>query len=52
MGNSGPATKENAHPHKAGKVCLVHNGIIENAELKKELQKKVPYFYLIPIQKS
>ncbi len=29
----------NAHPHKAGKVTLVHNGIIENfAELKAELQ--------------
>ena len=29
----------NAHPHQAGKVTLVHNGIIENfAELKAELQ--------------
>ncbi|MDO9335940.1 MAG: glutamine--fructose-6-phosphate transaminase (isomerizing) [Caulobacteraceae bacterium] len=29
----------NAHPHTAGKVTLVHNGIIENfAELKAELQ--------------
>ena len=37
----GPATVENAHPHKAGKVCLVHNGIIENySELKEELQKE------------
>lgn len=28
----------NAHPHKAGRVTLVHNGIIENfAELKAEL---------------
>src|SRR5690606_17767071 len=28
----------NAHPHKAGRVALVHNGIIENfAELKAEL---------------
>ena len=34
----GPATKENAHPHKAGSVTLVHNGIIENyAELKEKL---------------
>ncbi|ESQ90776.1 glucosamine--fructose-6-phosphate aminotransferase [Asticcacaulis sp. AC460] len=31
----------NAHPHVAGKVTLVHNGIIENfAELKTELQAK------------
>ncbi|MFN5083795.1 MAG: glutamine--fructose-6-phosphate aminotransferase, partial [Brevundimonas sp.] len=29
----------NAHPHQAGRVTLVHNGIIENfAELKAELQ--------------
>ena len=41
----GPATIENAHPHKAGKVCLVRNGIIENyAELKKELQEKGAVF--------
>jgi glucosamine--fructose-6-phosphate aminotransferase (isomerizing) len=31
----------NAHPHTAGRVTLVHNGIIENfAELKAELQAK------------
>ncbi len=35
----GAPTTENAHPHKAGKVVLVHNGIIENfAELKAELE--------------
>ena len=35
----GAPTTENAHPHKAGRVCLVHNGIIENfAELKAELE--------------
>lgn len=35
----GPATEGNAHPHQAGRVTLVHNGIIENfAELKAELQ--------------
>ena len=35
----GAPTQANAHPHKSGKVCLVHNGIIENfAELKAELQ--------------
>ena len=26
----GAATRENAHPHTAGQVTLVHNGIIEN----------------------
>ena len=30
----------NAHPHKVGKITIVHNGIIENAkELKQELEK-------------
>ncbi|MBU2116297.1 MAG: glutamine--fructose-6-phosphate transaminase (isomerizing) [Alphaproteobacteria bacterium] len=34
----GAPTEANAHPHKAGRVTLVHNGIIENfAELKAEL---------------
>lgn len=34
----GAPTTTNAHPHKAGRVTLVHNGIIENfAELKAEL---------------
>ncbi|MDO1559025.1 glutamine--fructose-6-phosphate transaminase (isomerizing) [Brevundimonas sp. 2R-24] len=34
----GPPTEANAHPHRAGRVMLVHNGIIENyAELKAEL---------------
>ncbi|GAA0197591.1 glucosamine--fructose-6-phosphate aminotransferase (isomerizing) [Brevundimonas nasdae] len=34
----GAPTTVNAHPHKAGRVTLVHNGIIENfAELKAEL---------------
>lgn len=34
----GAPTTTNAHPHKAGRVVLVHNGIIENfAELKSEL---------------
>lgn len=34
----GGVSEENAHPHKVGKVTLVHNGIIENAyELKEEL---------------
>jgi glucosamine--fructose-6-phosphate aminotransferase (isomerizing) len=35
-----PSTR-NAHPHKAGRVMLVHNGIIENfADLKAELQSR------------
>jgi glucosamine--fructose-6-phosphate aminotransferase (isomerizing) len=35
----GKPNEANAHPHKAGRVTLVHNGIIENfAELKAELQ--------------
>lgn len=36
----GGVTKENAHPHKQGKITLVHNGIIENCEvLRKELSE-------------
>ncbi|HWD01164.1 MAG TPA: glutamine--fructose-6-phosphate transaminase (isomerizing) [Amycolatopsis sp.] len=29
----GPATEQNAHPHRSedGRVCVVHNGIIDNA---------------------
>ncbi|ATQ43965.1 glutamine--fructose-6-phosphate transaminase (isomerizing) [Caulobacter mirabilis] len=35
----GAPSERNAHPHTAGRVTLVHNGIIENfAELKAELQ--------------
>ena len=34
----GAPSMENAHPHKVGKVALVHNGIIENFhELRSEL---------------
>jgi len=34
----GSPSDENAHPHRAGRVVLVHNGIIENyRELKEEL---------------
>lgn len=36
----GVPSEENAHPHQVGKVTLVHNGIIENAdELREKLQK-------------
>jgi glucosamine--fructose-6-phosphate aminotransferase (isomerizing) len=35
----GAPSERNAHPHKSGRVSLVHNGIIENfAELRAELQ--------------
>lgn len=37
----GIPSENNAHPHKVGKVTLVHNGIIENAsELKEQLLKE------------
>jgi glucosamine--fructose-6-phosphate aminotransferase (isomerizing) len=36
----GAATETNAHPHTAGDVVIVHNGIIENfRELKEELAR-------------
>ncbi len=36
----GRPSETNAHPHKAGKVALVHNGIIENhRELRAELSE-------------
>ena len=36
----GAATVANAHPHRAGNVAVVHNGIIENfRELREELSK-------------
>lgn len=37
----GRPTENNAHPHSAGRVSLIHNGIIENyLELRNELQSK------------
>ena len=37
----GRPSDENAHPHKAGKVTVVHNGIIENyLPLKEVLENK------------
>ena len=37
----GKPSEVNAHPHRAGRVVVVHNGIIENyAELRKQLQAK------------
>ena len=42
----GEPTEINAHPHKSGKITLVHNGIIENAgELKEKLEKEKISFY-------
>src|SRR5512143_3593972 len=36
----GRPSEENAHPHRAGSVVVVHNGIIENyTALKKELSE-------------
>ena len=35
----GAPSERNAHPHSFGKICLVHNGILENAAaLKKECE--------------
>ena len=37
----GEANEKNAHPHKVGRVTIVHNGIIENQqELKEDLIKE------------
>jgi glucosamine--fructose-6-phosphate aminotransferase (isomerizing) len=37
----GRPSEANAHPHVAGKVAVVHNGIIENhAELRRELEAR------------
>ncbi len=37
----GRPSEENAHPHRAGSVVVVHNGIIENyTDLKKDLAAK------------
>ena len=37
----GKPSEANAHPHRCGKVAVVHNGIIENyAQLKTELVKR------------
>ena len=37
----GRPSEENAHPHRAGKIVVIHNGIIENfVELKTELESR------------
>ncbi len=37
----GGVTKENAHPHRSGRVVLVHNGIFENYEKEKKACEKL-----------
>lgn len=37
----GEPSETNAHPHRSGKIAVVHNGIIENyEELRSELQQR------------
>jgi glucosamine--fructose-6-phosphate aminotransferase (isomerizing) len=37
----GRPSEQNAHPHRAGSVAVIHNGIIENyLELRRELQSR------------
>src|SRR5262249_49755603 len=37
----GRPSEQNAHPHRAGRVVVIHNGIIENfLDLKRELEAK------------
>jgi glucosamine--fructose-6-phosphate aminotransferase (isomerizing) len=41
----GRPSETNAHPHRAGDVVVVHNGIIENyLELKEQLRKRGTHF--------
>ncbi|SFL66336.1 glutamine--fructose-6-phosphate transaminase [Loktanella salsilacus] len=41
----GCPTEANAHPHRAGSVCVVHNGIIENYRtLREELTSRGAHF--------
>ena len=40
----GRPSEQNAHPHRAGKVVVIHNGIIENyLELRHALAKRGPH---------
>ena len=37
----GAPSQKNAHPHRAGRVCIIHNGIIENyRELRDEIERE------------
>jgi len=41
LGDARPASEQNAHPHRAGKVVVIHNGIIENyLELRAALERR------------
>lgn len=41
----GKPSKENAHPHASSKICVVHNGIIENYQnLKKTLGNNTKFY--------
>ena len=42
---NGEANEINAHPHKVGKVTIVHNGIIENSDILKERLIKEGYSF-------
>ena len=42
----GEPSKINAHPHESSKVCVVHNGIIENHQELKEKLKKNGYSFI------
>lgn len=42
----GKPSDSNAHPHSAGSVCIVHNGIIENyASIKAQLESRGHTFF-------
>ncbi len=42
---NGETNINNAHPHKVGRVTIVHNGIIENANILKEKLVKEGYHF-------
>ena len=42
----GKATKTNSHPHRVGKMTIVHNGIIENYLQLKDFLKKEKYEFV------
>jgi len=42
---NGEACERNAHPHKVGKVTIVHNGIIENADALREDLESLEYTF-------
>ncbi|MDD2434794.1 MAG: glutamine--fructose-6-phosphate transaminase (isomerizing) [Bacilli bacterium] len=42
----GEPNLKNSHPHKVGKITLVHNGIIENYEELKEILKNYNYKFI------